>query len=204
VTTRALVPLKKLARAKSRLAGALPPHLRRRLVLHMANHVIGVLRETVDQIFMLTEEMISEFADLTQLSDTGAGLNPSLARAAQILPHAPGDVLIVIFPDLPLLTPPDVGALMRAGAGGVAVAADYTGDGTNALALGAPETFQFCFGPRSRYLHEAQAMRATVVHRDGLAFDVDDASQLHLCPAEFQEVEKLLTPPAFEWPNCGD
>ncbi len=186
MTIRALVPVKKLSSAKSRLAGTLAPALRRRLVLHLAAHVIGVLRQTVDEIFMLTEELICEFADLKQLPDRGAGLNSCLARAAEILPHAPGDVLIVIFPDLPLLMAEDVEALIKAGAGGVAIAADHTGYGTNAVALAAPKTFQFCFGPSSRYLYEAQASRQAVLLRDGLAFDVDDARQLHLCPPEFQ------------------
>ncbi len=185
MTIRAIVPLKKLTSAKSRLAGALPPAPRRRLVLHMAAHVIAVLKPTVDEIYMLTEEFVEEFANVTQLHDCGAGLNASLQRAAGNLAHTPGDVLMVIFPDLPLLSQADVMALIRAGSDGAAIAADHNRCGTNAVALAAPEDFRFCFGPGSLALHKVQAPRAVVLHRDGLAFDVDDPSQLHLCPPEY-------------------
>jgi 2-phospho-L-lactate guanylyltransferase len=161
----------------------------------MAAHVINVLRQTVDQTFMLTEEPVSEFADVTQLPDSAAGLNASLMRAARLLPHKAGDILIVIFPDLPLLAPADVTALIDACAGGVAIAADHHGTGTNAVALTAPGKFEFSFGAGSRRLHEEQAarndLRAAVLHCDGLAFDIDDAELLHLCPAEFRSGASL-------------
>ncbi len=190
MTIRALVPLKKLTSAKSRLAGAVAPEMRRRLVLHMAAHVIGVLRRTVDEIIMLAEDPVEEFAGLAQIRDVEAGLNANIMRAVRLLPHAPGDLMIVIFPDLPLLAPADVTALIEACAEGIAIATDHHGSGTNAIAMAAPEHFQFCFGADSRTLHAAEAARrgvpAVVLVRDGLAYDVDDVHSLHRCLPEFQ------------------
>lgn len=188
-TVRALVPLKALTSAKSRLADIMPPEQRRDLVLHMATHVVDVLRQTVDEIVMLTTEPVSAFADLPRLADTAAELNDNLMAAVRSLTHARGDVLLVIFPDLPLLGAADVQALVAAAAGGIALAPDHNRTGTNALALRDPLRFRFQFGANSRALHEAEAARhglsVLLLERDGLAYDVDDSSMLHICPAEF-------------------
>ena len=185
MTIRAFVPLKKLPCAKSRLARALPPETRQRLVLEMAEHVVGVLKPMVDEVIILTSEPLSRFADLPQLVDTQNGLNANLMLGVWEVPHEPGDILIVIFPDLPLLTAADVNALIRASAAGIAIAPDHHGLGTNAIAIADARFFCFRFGPGSRRLHAMEAARqgyqAVIVEREGLAYDVDDASMLHLC-----------------------
>lgn len=111
------------------------------------------------------------------------GLNPQLAHAAQAIP--PGDDLLVLHADLPLLTVDDIAALL-ATPGPVVIAPDRHGQGTNALLLRGGARF-FHFGPNSapRHREAAQALGLplTEVHRPGLSFDLDEPADWNDLPA---------------------
>jgi 2-phospho-L-lactate guanylyltransferase len=184
MTLRALVPLKALSLAKSRLADVLPPDERRRLVLSMAEHVLAVVREAVDETILLATQPIPELGDVPMLLDTADELNANLERAVQSLAARPGDGVLVVFADLPLLDRDDMAALIAASAQGLAIAPDRLGVGVNAIGFRPPLALNFCFGPGSRQGFEAEAARlgrrAVLVERPGLALDIDDAESLAL------------------------
>jgi 2-phospho-L-lactate guanylyltransferase len=184
MSVRALVPLKRLSEAKSRLAAALPAAERRRLVLDMAAHVLGVVRAHVDETFLLTTELVSELGPVPELLDEADGLNPSLARAARRLDARAGDRLLVVFADLPLVSAGDLDALAAAAERGFAIAPDRHGVGVNAVGFRQPLDVDFCFGPDSRHRFEAEARRLgqtpVLVQRPGLGLDIDDADSLAL------------------------
>jgi 2-phospho-L-lactate guanylyltransferase len=77
-----------------------------------------------------------------------------------------------------------VAALLDAlpAAGGVAIAPDRAGRGTNGLALRPPDAIGFRFGAGSFAAHRADAEAAGVplveVHRPGLEFDLDTPADL--------------------------
>lgn len=184
MTTRALIPLKRLDEAKSRLAPVLPAAERRALVLQMVRHVIGVVRGQVDEAVLLATEPVVELGDIPALFDAADGLNASIASAVRSLNAAVGDVVLVVFADLPLLTPGDIAALVEAGAEGFAIAPDRLDVGVNAVGFRMPLDVDFCFGPDSRRRFEAQARslgRAPIfVRRPSLGLDIDDADSLAL------------------------
>jgi len=184
MTLRALIPLKRLTLAKSRLAGVLSPAERRQLALAMASHVIEVVSRQVDEAILLATEPVAAFSHIPLMLDAADGLNDSLQRAAQELNARPGDGLLVVFADLPLLEPADVTALIAASAGGLAIAPDRLGVGVNAVGYRQPLDLQFCFGPDSRRRFEAEARRLgrapMLVERSGLGLDIDDETSLSI------------------------
>jgi 2-phospho-L-lactate guanylyltransferase len=94
-------------------------------------------------------------------------------------------VLVVLHGDLPNLSPDDVRALGDAlpeAGGGVALAPDRAGIGTNGLAQSPADAIAFGFGMGSFIRHRAAAEEAglplVVVERPGLAFDLDTPADL--------------------------
>ena len=85
--------------------------------------------------------------------------------------------------DLPELSAGDVASLARvARAGGVAVAPDWRGEGTNGLAFPIGHAPRFQFGAGSFNAHRAAAielgLEPVIVRSPGLAHDVDDEPSL--------------------------
>ncbi len=187
MTVRALVPLKRLSLAKSRLAGVLTARERRRLVLSMAAHVVEVVRGGVDEAILLAQEPVPELGQMATILDLSDDLNGSLGRARRLVNAAAGDRLLVVFADLPLLQPGDIAALIAASGAGLAVAPDRLGVGVNAIGFQPSVELAFRFGAGSRLGFEAEARRlglpAVMVERPGLALDVDDADSLSLYAA---------------------
>lgn len=188
MTLRALIPLKPLSLAKSRLAERLSADERRALALSMARHVIAVVSGEVDETILLVGEPMAEFSGLRVMIDAGDGLNASIACAAAALNARPGDGLLVVFADLPLIAADEVRALIAASAEGLALAPDRLGVGTNAVGFRQPLDLTFQFGPDSFGRFQAEARRlglpAVAVERPGLGLDIDDEESLALYVGE--------------------
>jgi 2-phospho-L-lactate guanylyltransferase len=168
----ALVPVKAPASRKMRLADKLAPVEREWLGAQMLTHVLAVLCDSnnVGDVIVLSPERPMAWAGPFRL-DQGRGLNAELAAAAR------GPKTLIVHADLPLLGTADIAALTEGG--GIAIAPDRHGTGTNALALAEPGGFGFAFGPDSFGRHCAVAGdRARVVNRPGLALDVDTPEDL--------------------------
>lgn len=166
---------------KTRLASVLPHPDRRSLVARMLHHVISTLRATqeIDRVAVVSPESWDLPPDVAVLPDRGLGLNDALTQAAAHAARAGADRLVIIHADLPLLRCADVSALLRAAEqGGLALASDEQGEGTNALCVQLPTQLEFAFGPRSLHAHLANAGRNSLVpailRRPGLAFDLDE------------------------------
>jgi len=198
-STVALVPLRDGVSGKSRLASALDPGARRRLVAALARHVVAALlaSDGVDRVLVVTADV--PFAvETLDLPARGGGLavevvpqpadKPGLNAALDVGREAAvargAGRLLVAHADLPLLAPADVAALLAAGASAAAddappvvVATDRHLAGTNLLVLPATAGFRFRFGEASRAAHVAEAERAglrpVVVRRSGTAVDLD-------------------------------
>ncbi|MFP3713292.1 2-phospho-L-lactate guanylyltransferase [Puerhibacterium sp. TATVAM-FAB25] len=198
----AVVPLRDGVSGKSRLATALDPGARRRLVAALARHVVATLLAVDDVVRVVVVTADPPFAREVLAGPGGGpgggrleilpqpadrpGLNAALdvAREAVLTESVAAARLLVAHADLPALTPDDVVALLAPGGGGTAaevvVATDRHGAGTNLLALplaGPGARFAFRFGVGSRAAHEAEAarhgLRAVVVERPGTAADLD-------------------------------
>ena len=184
----AVVPVKDLAGAKSRLGPVLDPKGRAALTLTMMRNVLSALREAgVERVFVVSPDPdvldAAESSGAVPLRQRSRGMNPALEEARERA-VVDGATSLLVFPaDLPLLRAPDVEAVVEAGEGKLAaVAPDAAGKGTNALLLRPPDALPFLFGPGSFGAHLGAArergVEARVVERLNLAFDLDTADDL--------------------------
>ncbi len=187
----AVVPIKPLAEAKSRLGSILDAGARRELVLDLLRHTLealaaveglaGVLVVSSDPVVVDTARVHG--ADVLR-EPASPGLNASLMRAVRYLRTRAVAALLVLPGDLPRLTPASVTALVDAcpAAPGLVVAPDNAERGTNALLLHPPDLIPFSFGPNSFARHQALARVAgatvRVVRDPALAFDLDHPEDL--------------------------
>ena len=181
----AVVPIKALDQAKSRLAPVMGPADRRALVLEMLRHTLSVLRSSDGLrgiVVIGPDPEVGEVAlayGVEFLPESGGGgLNGALVQAAASLPARQGQGMLVIPGDLPHLRHSSIRELVRlALPRGVVIAPDRRELGTNALLVTPPGLIPFCFGPDSFRQHLAAAenvgVTPIVVRSPDLAMDVD-------------------------------
>jgi 2-phospho-L-lactate guanylyltransferase len=193
---QALVPLKDLVQAKSRLAGLLRPSERRALAQAMAEDVLNVLanHSNVAGITLMSDDpgaglLAQKYgADCWSESSLGdGGLNALIQSASERLLAAGKETLLVLHADLPLLTPEDISEVLhrQSELDGLIIGCDRHGTGTNLLAFDAASMpLRFCFGADSCPAHAAGARSAGVpveiLQRSGIGVDVDEAQDLKI------------------------
>jgi 2-phospho-L-lactate/phosphoenolpyruvate guanylyltransferase len=190
----AVVPIKQLARAKSRLAGELSPTERQDLALEMLGQVLQTLLDCKEHHLALAEVwvvsadpaalLLADALGARTIVDRAASLNGALAQARTVARAAGAGGLLVVHGDLPLITRADVAALAQALADGadLVLAPDGAEEGTNALgmAIDAPLSFQFEGRSFARHLAAAawQELLVEVVRSPTLALDIDTGEAL--------------------------
>ena len=190
---QALVPLKDLVLAKTRLSGVLTSVERRALAQAMVEDVLAVLssHQHITHITLVSDDPGASMlahkygADCWTESSLGCrGLNPLIQCASERLLNTRGEPLVVLHGDLPLLTEEDISLVVESqqALGGLIVGCDSKGVGTNLLAFNAASTPRFCFGADSCAAHIASAKNAgvavQVLQRSGIGLDVDEAPDL--------------------------
>ncbi len=188
-----VIPIKRLALAKSRLTNLLDPEARQRLVVALATHVVttaqqAVTRQTTPVTIWLTsaDPIIAALArslNSGYIPDQYEELNATLVAARTRVQAAGAHAMIVVAGDLPFLTPTDINLLIDAlDESDLVLAPDQSQRGTNALALHLPTTLPFAFGDESavRHLEAAQrlGLRVRLISTATLAFDLDDGERL--------------------------
>jgi 2-phospho-L-lactate/phosphoenolpyruvate guanylyltransferase len=188
VSVRIIVPHRGLAAAKTRLAPVLEDEEREALASRLLDQVLRVAHQACGDVVVITPSEalgpLVSTAGARLVVQRGMGLNAGLEQARD---EAIGDdvgTLLVLHGDLPNLSTDDVAALLDAlpGTGGVTIAPDRAGTGTNGLALRPPDAIGFRFGVGSLVAHRQEAEDRNVpiveVHRPGLAFDLDTPADL--------------------------
>lgn len=186
--TTAVIPMKPLAQAKSRLASALPGDVRHELVRLMLQDVLAACHASsgIKAISVVTadtslREMVEACgADL--FPERGAtGLNEAVSAAqAQIAPGA----MLYMAGDLPLVTPADIEAMIDATGDGIhsVIAPSCDRNGTNALLLSQANLVAPEFGENSFERHlaalETIGPKARIVERRTLGLDIDRPEDL--------------------------
>lgn len=179
----AIVPVKALTIAKSRLANILSQAERRLLVQTMLADVLHALVATpaITRIGVISADVDvleqARRAGADMLADQHAELNAALTQAAHHYVASGARGVLVLPADLPLVTPAALAQVITtAGADGAAIAPARDG-GTNALLVQPPLALPFRFGPGSLAQHRAAAQAHHLplreVHHAGLALDVD-------------------------------
>jgi 2-phospho-L-lactate guanylyltransferase len=202
----ALVPVRSLERAKTRLAFALDPEERVALAAGLTGRTIRVLDEA---------RRAGDLAGIVVASDDPSALAAGSAVGAIPLPVGGHDLVadlrtareraILADATAVLVVPTDLARISAAAVADVVAAGrraaapdrplvvlvpDRAGEGTNALLVSPPRAVDFAFGPGSRARHAAaaRAAGAVLVELDGpLALDVDTPEDLAAAP----EVEAI-------------
>ncbi|ABG03926.1 protein of unknown function DUF121 [Rubrobacter xylanophilus DSM 9941] len=185
----AVVPVKELRGAKSRLGAVLDPVGRAGLTLHMLRRVVPALRGAgLRRVLVVSPDpAVLEEARLlgaAGLRQEGFGLNAALEEGRRRALEEGAGALLALPADLPLIEPADVAALLEvAGEGPCAVISpDDARSGTNALLLRPPGALPFSFGPGSFGVHLQAALRrgvrVRVCERPNVAFDLDSPEDL--------------------------
>jgi 2-phospho-L-lactate/phosphoenolpyruvate guanylyltransferase len=183
--TFAIIPVKPLHRAKSRLARALKAPTRAALVRSIFSRTLDIIAqvERIDGVIVVSRDLtILELArqrNALALAESESGLNSAITQAAQWAARHHARAVIVIPVDLPLITAADLDAVIDRAQEErcMVIAPDRHEAGTNVLLAQPPEAIQFAYGASSFNVHRAQALeRGLTVHEyrsPTTAFDID-------------------------------
>lgn len=191
--TWAILPVKPLNRAKSRLAGVLSPENRTQLAMNMLVHTINTLQrvQAISGVLVISRDS----KVLSVARDQGKGvftiqesgqpeLNSALMRATQLLNSWGAETTLVLPTDIPLLAVDDIEKMLHIGryTPSVVIAPDRQRDGTNALLTNPSGIIVYSYGPGSfeRHCSQAQLVGAElhVFESERIALDVDTPDDL--------------------------
>ena len=196
--TFAIIPVKPLRRAKSRLARTLKAPTRAALVRSIFSRTLDVIAQVprLDGGIVVSRDLtILELArqrKATALMESDSGLNPAITQAAHWAAQHHARSVIVIPVDLPLITADDLNNLLDLALEPrvMIIAPDRHGAGTNVLLVRPPEAIRFSYGTASFHIHRRQAQEHNLaVHEyysPTTAFDIDlpdDLARYHALDA---------------------
>lgn len=197
--TVAVIPVRSLEGAKSRLGEALDAEERRALVERLLRRTIEAAHESpgVDQVVVISPDpdvvALASSLGATAVRQQSQGLNQALEEARSDLAE---DARLVVLPgDLPRVTSAAIDELLAAagsaGLPAVVLVTDRHGRGTNALVLDPARIIPFAFGGDSREAHAclARAADARLVEPESeLRVDLDTPEDLLLAERIAPEV----------------
>jgi len=186
----ALIPVKALNAAKSRLASYLSQQQRETLVLDMLHHVVQVLLASrlFERVLVVSPDTrVLEQArrwDAQALKEEQYGHNSALHAAAVREQAAGAAAILTISADLPLLCISDIQAMVeQSRRHAVVLAPSQDGTGTNAILMRPPLALPYLFGLNSRQHYQQAANQkklSSAIYRSiGVALDIDTIDDLH-------------------------
>lgn len=187
----AIIPVKPLTRAKSRLQTVLSPEQRQQLAEQMMLHVITTVKAVpqVHGVLVISRDtkalaMARELGTHTVVESGNPELNNALMRATQVVAGWGGRAVVVLPADIPLIAVEDVVSLCELGEtdNTVVIATDSDEDGTNALFIRPPGLIPYAYGMGSfrRHISLAEEAGATikVYNSERLQLDIDVPADL--------------------------
>ena len=184
----AVIPVRTLEGAKSRLGGVLDAEERQdlvRLLLERTIAAASLVAQVASILVVSPDPAILELAQRSgaePLRQRGEGLNEGLEQAVAHAIATGATAVLVLAADLPSISDTSIGEIVETAAAAasvgraiVVVVPDRHGRGTNAMLLSPPDVIRFAFGTDSREAHEAAA-RAV----DALSLEVDGPLSLDL------------------------
>jgi 2-phospho-L-lactate/phosphoenolpyruvate guanylyltransferase len=178
----AVVPVKRFAVAKSRLAPGVEETRKPQLVAAMVADVLEAIGEArlVERTIVVSHEPraaeLAAAAGAELLSDFEDASHSAAALAGIVAAEAAGAECVALLPgDCPLLDPRELDKMLTGVPDPyVAVIPDRHGTGTNALVLAPPSAIEPAFGEGSRERHVAAAKAA------GIPYGVEELPSLGL------------------------
>ena len=187
MTIDALVPLKRLDYAKTRLASVLDPPTRVRVMRALLDHTLEQVKAapSIGTVTLVSSALeaasIAAEHGVAHFDDRALPWNDALAAA--IDEAVATDAVAIVSADVPLLTTDEVeqfvGALSEQGA----VIARATDAGTNGVAMRPAGAMPTTFGVRGSAARHAElagqaGLTPVIVDIEGLAHDLDTAADL--------------------------
>lgn len=193
----AILPVKRFAAAKQRLAAGIDDERRVAVIAAMLEDVLEAIGDvrSIERTIVVTGEPgaaeLARAAGAEVVEDPGQGGHSGAALAGIARAEELGARCALLLPgDCPLLDPRDVERLLTGlPERYVAIVPDRHGAGTNALALAPPAAIQPSFGEGSRGRHVDAAREA------GLAYSVEELPSLGLdldTPADVIALTRVL------------
>ncbi|MEO5704708.1 MAG: 2-phospho-L-lactate guanylyltransferase [Candidatus Limnocylindrales bacterium] len=192
--TWAIVPIRGLETAKTRLGRDLDAEERRDLVVSLLRRTLVATRDSRLIAGTIVVTMDPDAAGIARdhravgLVERAPGLNGAIAAARSLAVARGASAVLVVPADLPAVSAAALDDLLAAAGNGtdgarglVAMVTDQHASGTNTLFLRPPGVIDPQFGSGSRDLHRVAAVAAgaTFVELDGpLALDVDTPDDL--------------------------
>jgi 2-phospho-L-lactate/phosphoenolpyruvate guanylyltransferase len=204
--TWAVVPIRGLETAKTRLGGDLDAEERVDLVIDLLSRTLRATRDSkrIAGTIVVTMDPaaagIARDHDAVGLVERAPGLDAAITAARSVAIARGATAVLVLPADLPAIDSAAVDAIVDASAralagarsaagartdaltrGIVAIVGDRHGTGTNALLVSPPALVEPAFGPESRARHGSAAIAAgaTLLELDGpLSLDVDTGEDL--------------------------
>lgn len=178
----AILPVKRFAEAKQRLAAGLDDARRAELVAAMVADVLDAIGEarTIDRTIVVSGDPVAQeiaaAAHAEVVPDPADAGHVEAALAGIARAEADGATCAVLLPgDCPLLDPRELDRLLTGVPERyVAIVPDRHGSGTNALVLAPPGAIRPAFGEGSCARHVAAAREA------GIPFGVEELASLAL------------------------
>ncbi len=180
----AIIPVKPLNRAKSRLADVLSPEQRYALAAAMYRQVL-VAVTTAPQVtgtLVISRDtkalaIARDYGARTLQESTPAELNAALTRATEVVRMWGASALLILPADLPFVTKDDITKIADLGRIGTSVvlATDKHQDGTNAMLVRPPGilTYQYGAGSYEKHLKAAAETDAEVKLYDSATMRLD-------------------------------
>jgi 2-phospho-L-lactate guanylyltransferase len=197
----AVLPIKRFAAAKRRLAVGIDDERRKTLVKAMLEDVLEAITRarTVERTILVSGDPIAQ--EIAAVAGATVDVVPDPADEGHVVAacagiaraEADGASCVVLLPgDCPLLDPRELDRLLTGVPGHyVAVVPDRHGTGTNALVLSPPDAIQPSFGEGSRDRHVAAARAAdipfAVEELPSLGLDLDTPADIVALTRELEK-----------------
>lgn len=182
-----VVPIKRFANAKKRLAGFLTVAERETLARSMAVRVLHAA-DGLHVLVVTDDDEVSSWArslGADVVRESGGGLNAAVRSGVDAARLHRADRVIVIHADIPLATALD--RFTTSSAQSAVIVPDTRNDGTNVLVFPADAPINFCYGVGSFAMHHRELVRlgfdVIVVPDAQLGSDVDHPRDLRIARA---------------------
>lgn len=188
-TTFAIVPVKKLDEAKSRLSPLLSQNERKQFCLKMLEDVLASLKATEGVYKTIVVSKAPQVLQVAKnfrvfpFKESRSGLNQAISETISWCINMEAKIALILPADIPLVSPGDVNQILIFGrTSSMVISPSREGNGTNALLLNSPRVVSAFYGQDSfqRHVDEAskRGIRFHVYRSPRIRLDVDTITDL--------------------------
>ncbi len=201
VSVFAIIPVKKLDAAKSRLSSLLSDIERREFCLEMLEDVLATVKTTrcirwtvVVSVDPMVLQVAKRFGAIPLMENQPPDLNQAVSEAINWCVRSGAKSTLILPADIPSVARTDLKRIFSLGKeAAMVISPSRSGDGTNALLLTPPKTLPAFYGKQSfpRYIEEAlkHAISFRTLKLPRIALDIDIVEDL----ADFFELNAVET-----------